>query len=141
MSNEPTTTRDFDLGDILSITDGALVSPRHIHGVYDILNWMTGDELFTHQLPRAGDACREPLLEQHPQLRAVKSDFSAINDRTKTTRDEAEAVVAAWLAEQKAIYGDTLPVTPLASWHHIEPVQELVEMTETPDRIIVVEVP
>ncbi len=32
-------SRDFDLGDIPSITTGALVSPRHIDGVYDILDY------------------------------------------------------------------------------------------------------
>ena len=39
-------SRDFDLGDIPSITTGALVSPRHIDGVYDILDYMTGEQLF-----------------------------------------------------------------------------------------------
>ena len=61
-------TKTFHLGDILSVTTSRLVSPRHIDGVYDILNWMTGDNLFTHQLPRASRECEGPLLAQHPDL-------------------------------------------------------------------------
>lgn len=47
-------TRDFELGDILSITTGALVSRRHIDGVYDILNWMTGDAWLGEQEAKYG---------------------------------------------------------------------------------------
>jgi len=46
-------TKDFHISDILSITDGRLVSTRHMDGIYEILNFMTGDNLFTHQLPRS----------------------------------------------------------------------------------------
>jgi len=113
-------SRDFDLGDILSITTGALVSPRHIDGVYDILDYMTGDQLFTHQLPRAATTCQGPLLAQHPQLADVQlCEFTGSNEDRKRQVD-------AWLQAQKVIYGEALPVSPL---------------DETPDRIVVVEVP
>lgn len=102
-------TRDFDLGDILSITDGALVSPRHIEGIYDILNFMTGDNLMTHQLPRAMRECQEPLLAQHPRLRGV-----GLPEGVEHTKD----AVYAWLDSAKVVYGDTLPVMPLADGEH-----------------------
>ena len=57
-------SRDFHIGDILSVTTGRLVSPRRMDGVYDILNFMTGDNLFTHQLPRAARECAGPLAAQ-----------------------------------------------------------------------------
>jgi hypothetical protein len=123
--------REFDLGDILSVTTGYLCSPRHIDGVYDILGYMTGESLMTHQLPRASRACEPALLEQHPQL------VNIVAPEWDWTCDVKEQVFA-WLDAQKAIYGGTLPVTPLTEWHHIDPLQELVEMTETPDRIFVV---
>jgi hypothetical protein len=69
--------RQFHIGDILSITTGHLVSPRHIEGVYDILNFMTRDNLFTHQLPRASRECAPHLLRQHPMLDHV--DASGVN--------------------------------------------------------------
>ena len=130
------TTRTFHLGDVLSITTGALVSPRHIEGVYDILNWMTGDNLFTHQLPRAADECLGPLLAQHPDLAAVVAPDSF------GSRDEAEANVAAWLAVQVIVYGETREVAPLAAEDHtrIDPIAEMRKMAPHAE-IITVEVP
>ena len=64
-------TKDFHIGDILSVTTGRLVSPRHIEGVYDILNWMTGESLFTHQLPRVSREAGPVLLAAHPQIRQI----------------------------------------------------------------------
>lgn len=115
-------TREFHLGDILTITTGRLVSPRHIDGVYDILNFMTGDSLFTHQLPRGMEECQGPLLAQHPDLAgvAVPDDFG----------DDPETGVKAWLAEQVAVYGEMRAVAPLAADEHthIDPFTEMRKM-------------
>lgn len=120
-------TRHFHIGDVLSITTGKLVSPRHISGVYDILNYMTGDSLFTHQLPRAWRECQEPLMAQHPQLRDV--DDSGVNETTWR----------GWLDKQVATFGEMLPVEPLrAGQHlHIDPIEEAEAMVGK-DRVIVV---
>ena len=102
------TTRQFHLGDILSVTTGCLVSPRHMDGVYDILNWMTGDNLFTHQLPRANDECQGPLLAQHPDLAAIEVP----DEWGDGSREGAKRAVDDWLAEQVTIYGETRQVAP-----------------------------
>ena len=118
-------SRDFDLGDILSVATGILVSPRHIDGVYDILNYMTGDNLFTHQLPRAAEECCEPLLKQLPQLRDVRTPLP---NELKT-----EEEVLNWLAVEKLVYGDSLPVSPLSNGEHEfrDPVMEADQMMGT----------
>lgn len=92
-------TKEFHLGDVLSITTGYLVSPRHMGGVYDILNWMTGESLYTHQLPRVTREAAPVLLAALPQLAPVEvPDFPAPEH------------VATWLTEQVALYGEMLPV-------------------------------
>jgi hypothetical protein len=58
----------YHISDVLTVTTGRLVSNRHIDSVYDILNFLTGDELFTHQLPRASRECEPWLKAQYPQL-------------------------------------------------------------------------
>lgn len=110
-------TRSFHIGDILSVTTGRLVSPRRIEGVYDILNWMTGESLFTHQLPRACGECEGPLLAQHPDLAGVPVPESF---------DGAEDVER-WLAETVRAYGETREVAPLHEddHTHINPLTEL----------------
>jgi len=66
--------REFHLGDILTITTRKLVSPRGMEGVYGILNYMTNDNLFTHQLQRATKECAPFLLEQFPFLKEVTGE-------------------------------------------------------------------
>lgn len=123
-------TREFHLGDILSITTGTLVSPSvpPIDGVYDILNYMTGESLFTHQLPRVRKEAAPVLLEQHPQLAAV--------DASGVGRDNWRE----WLAEQVARFGERLTVKPMTEDEHerIDPVSELAEKVH-PSRIVVVD--
>ncbi len=109
-------TKKFHIGDILTITMGHLVSPRHIKGVYDILSFMTGDILFTYQLPRAADECKPYLLRQHPQL--AETDASGVNE------DNYDR----WIAEQVRKYGEYLPVNPIPiDDHPIEEIEELME--------------
>ena len=120
-------TREFHIGDILSVTHERLVSPRHIEGVYDILNFMTGDSLFTHQLPRAGRECAPFLFEQHPALKDV--DATGIDGSNWSE----------WLDSQIAIFGETLPVQPLPDHAHefIDPVSELAGKVH-PSKIVVI---
>lgn len=67
----PQTSKRFHLGDLLSITDGALVSPSHIGGVYDVVDFVTGEAHMTHQLPRAAGVVKPWLLQQHPWLAEI----------------------------------------------------------------------
>lgn len=115
---DPRQGRRFHLGDILTVTTGRLVAPRHTDAVYDILTFMTGDEgLMTHQLSRAMEECQPHLLRQHPQLASVPLP----------ERFDGEADVMAWLSAQVATFGEYLEVAPLAPEDHtrIDPLTEL----------------
>lgn len=113
----PPGPKAFHLGDILSITTGYLVSPRHVDALYDVLNFMTGDNLFTHQLPRAMQECAPDLLRQHPDLASVPvpAEFTG------------EQHVRVWLAEQVERFGEYRDVAPLPAGEHtfIDPIAEL----------------
>lgn len=128
------TAEPMPLGDVLSVTDGALVSRDHIGGVYRILNFMTGDQLFTHQLPRASEECRPAILAQHPWLADV---HSPVWDHD----GDIEAQVFGWLDEMEAKHGATVLLTPLAEVDHtrIDPITEL-RMMRPDAEIVVVEV-
>ena len=124
-----TDTRAFPLADVLTITTERLLSYDHMDGVYRILNYLTGDNLFTHQLGRAAEACRPAVLEQHPQLVDVAPPEGI---------DAPDSM--AWLVEQERIHGDSLIVTPISGWRHVDPIEELVDRVG-PERVIVVEMP
>ena len=122
-------TKDFHIGDILSITTGKLVSPRHMKGVYDILDWMTGESLFTHQLPRVGREAKPILLAMHPQLARVDEN-AEINPGN----------IDAWLASRVAEFGEVLPVPKFDGDQHktIDALTELAAKVPA-EKIIVVE--
>lgn len=128
MSNPP---RHFPLADILTMTTGRLLSPRRMEAVYNIANWMTGDNLMTHQLPRAADICGPALLTQHPQLEGIAPP-----------EDIDVPDLMAWLANAEREHGAELPVTVLADgvWEHRNPIEELCDMVG-PEKVIVVPVP
>lgn len=125
-----TTLRTFPLADILTMTTGRLLSPRRMDAVYDLANWMTGDNLMTHQLPRAADACGPALLAQHPQLQGIEPphDLDVPN-------------LMAWVANAEREHGEELPVVPLAEgqWGRRNPIEELCDMIG-PERVYVVPV-
>lgn len=126
-----TDTRLYALADALTMTTGRLLSPRGIEAVYDLANYMTGDNLMTHQLPRAADTCGSALLAQHPQLKDVAPPENI---------DPADLMT--WLADTERQHGTELPVAPLppGTWEHRNPIEELCDMVG-PEKVYVVPVP
>lgn len=117
--------RVFSLGQVLTITTGKMLCRQGVGGIYEILNYMTNDNLFTHQLPRAINECAPYLLKQFPQLAGV--DASPVKDEVSLER---------WLADVMARFGETLEVEPIPQDDHTyrDPVEELREMTNEPPR-------
>jgi len=112
------TKRAFHISDVLSAYSGYLVSNRHMDGVYDTLNFLTGDNLYTHQLPRAMDECHAWLEKCHPVLKEI--DCSGLNPQA----------LPAWLDGVVAKYGEMLELEPLPPDGHEfrHPVEELESM-------------
>lgn len=112
------TVKEFPLADALTVTTGKLLSRRHMDGVYQILNFMTQDSLFTHQLPRACDAMQPVLLEQHPWLAGLNPP-----DGIDTTD------LFAWLADMEAQHPGAVVVTAAPDqWQRRDPLAELDQM-------------
>jgi hypothetical protein len=61
-------TKKFHIGDVLTITTGKLLSKDYIDGVYKILDWMSDQDCFTHELPEMSRKYRPLLLEMYPEL-------------------------------------------------------------------------
>ncbi len=122
--------KKFHLSDILTITTGRLLSNRGMDGVSDILNFLTTDDIFTHQIPRAMKICHPFVLQQLPQLNRVGDG--------PTSNEELDV----WLNEQYSTFGEELelePIPPMA-WLSRDPVQELEEIVGK-DKVIVVKLP
>jgi hypothetical protein len=127
--------RSFHLGDILSLTTGRLVSPRHMDGVHDLCSFMAGEPVWTHQLPRVARECEPALLAQHPDLADIEvPDFPAGSG--------AAGAVDRWLSDQVARFGEWREVLPLKPDDHtsIDSLAELA-MNHPGTKVIAVALP
>lgn len=81
-------TKSFHLGDILTLSTGTLVSS--MDGLYHILNHMTQDDLFTHQLLIASPIMRDELLRQLPFLTGIDKPVGL------STREGCDGWISSW---------------------------------------------
>jgi hypothetical protein len=106
--------KTFKLEEVLSAIYGTLLC--EIGKVYEVLNFVTGDNLFTHQIPRAGKQCQPLIEKQHPFLKEI--DLTGINPENWKGR----------LAAIKSKYQNEIDLLPVNEWQHVDPTKEAVDM-------------
>jgi hypothetical protein len=107
---------------------GVSETDNGIGGVYRVLNFMTGDDLFTHQLPRALTTCQPAMFVQHTWLKDLRDVLKYSQERYS----EEEYMIAFKCAElkYKSIHGDEFELVPLAEWEKKNPIADLMEMRD-----------
>lgn len=107
----------FKIGQILSVHTEMFYC-ESIDELYEFLDYMTGDNLFSTQLPRAAKTCQKHLAEQFPWLKDV--DVRGIDSSNWKP----------WLANCKQRFGDYHEVEPLpiGVWMKRDPVGEAQEI-------------
>jgi len=111
--------KEFDLGTVLSITTGRLFTD--LDNVYSALNYLTGDNIYTHQIARVVKVAGPYVLSKYPQLEGVGSDL-VVN---------SEEDVITFLKEQKKIYGNKFALTPMTKedgYSYVDPIEEIVQI-------------
>lgn len=120
----------FPLAAVLSITTGRLLCETG--QLYEILNFLTGDNLFTHQLPRAIDECQPVILDRYPSLVGV--DLPAVF--------KGAPAIRGWVDEKAKALGFEagLDLEPIPADQHVHrnPLEELMEMRAGKPVIVVV---
>lgn len=135
--------KSYHLTAILNITTGRLLSS--MYDIYDVLNHITGDNLFTHQLPRACRFAAPILLAKYPEL-SVYSSQPAMDSLTRWLSipgDETpENRIQFWLAEMQMMHPDIPKEFEVEchsdSWLRFDPVDELLGMVD-PEKVSVVQ--
>lgn len=94
--------------------------------VYLVMNHMTGDNLYTHQLPRALRASQASMLEQHPWLAEVDG---LVDYALETNVDKREAMDKV-IRVLNHSYGTELELIPLDEWIKQNPILELVDIMD-----------
>jgi len=129
--------KSFPIAKILNFADGRLLTS--IDDVYEFANFITDDNLFTHQLPRAMRAIEPALKKQLPFL--ASPEFAKDQEMLTRSLDgapNAKAVIDDWLKDMAGSYGAEHEVAPLSEWMQQDPISELIQMLESSEGIVVV---
>ncbi len=132
--------KSFPIAVILNFADGRLLTT--MDDVYVFANFMTGDNLMTHQLPRAFRAVSPALKKQLPFLDSpsFKNEQECLTGLLQCATDKKLAIKT-WLTVQARLFGAHHQVTPLTDWMEQDPISELIQMRESKDGIILVRPP
>jgi hypothetical protein len=139
-------TKSFELGTLLSVTTGRLLTkgegPRDngIGQMYKLLGWMTNDEPFTHQLPRFAEECKPWLLRWFPDLQKASDAIPELDSMIAIQGGEVGCQT--WLETliaggQPASF--SVPRIPADDHERKNAYDELVQMRGTDEGVIVVE--
>ena len=114
--------REFCLSDVLTVFTGCLLSSRNLDGLYDILSFLIGKPVFTHQIPGTLNYCEtflfKQFLDKFGSCAAAEFDDSIakIERIAKAERNhkKRQKILKDWLHERMAKYGKTFEVTQLS---------------------------
>jgi len=142
-------TRNFPLRVILTVLTGRLLTeskgPRDngIGDLYEILEFMTGDAPYTHQLGRFSEECKPHLLRQMPlEVKAVSGSLDSLDRWLLNDCSDGSEGVKMWLTECKMMFPqlqDSYPVTAIPAEGHVSrnPLEELAEMRPDMETIVI----
>lgn len=110
-------TKEFPTCDVMSTVTGRLVG--QMSGIYEVLNWMTGESVFAHQIPGISREAVPVLVAAHPTLAL------AIDEAEQVTQENYKE----WRQTWEDRYGPTIAVPKFTADAHesIDPMSELAE--------------
>lgn len=108
-------SKNFKLGQVLTVTSGVLLCS--VDELYEILNYLTNDNLYTHQLPRAAEIAKPQLLAKFPELNVLIPEINTEEQVEKYIDD----LINSGLKKEYLL-------EPVNGWTPRDPIIELVEM-------------
>lgn len=109
-------TKEFSLASVLGVTTGYALVDKAMIEIQELMEWIVGISIFTHQLPGLKGHCAEALNRQLPHLNpaenaSLKMEVERLVGviRDKGRRDQAEMEAHIW-RKLKAKYGDSFRV-------------------------------
>jgi hypothetical protein len=103
-------SQDFHISDVLSVTQGRLLSTRGMDGLYDILRYLAGEPVSTNQIPRLLAEAQPCIIRLHPFLEGseIKTAIADLDRLMQAEPDKSrmKEVVCDWASRlQSGAYG------------------------------------
>lgn len=119
------TTKQVNLRQLLNCTSFYLCSS--MDDIYDVLNFMSADNLYTHQLPRVAEEVRPYLIEQHPFLEEASAKLRRDWEAHKAAGTSTQEIFYGLLDALDAEYGTEFTIFPMHFEDHevIDPIDEI----------------
>jgi hypothetical protein len=134
-------TKQFGLREVLTVTTGRLLTEptpdggNGIDKLYEILNWMTADDVYTHQLGRFANECKPYLLQWFPEFAEVNTHLDKLDELLKADNTKhKQHAIGLWLSELMSVVSAPLranydiPQIPQDDHDTIDPLSELIIM-------------
>ncbi|AXQ68890.1 hypothetical protein HOU00_gp235 [Caulobacter phage CcrPW] len=121
-------TKAFPTLDVLGATSGFLLA--EMGGIYQVLNFMTNSDLFTHQIPRAIGPAAFALIKHNPAMVPILQEIKNANVEQRLAGRDG------WLTK----LGATIEVPRIAEGDYevMDPIAEFIAMRGGADTAIVV---
>lgn len=121
-------TQTFKTEVVISAFTGRMLT-NDIGNIYEILNFLCNDNLFTHQLPRAGRFVKPFILQQHPELK----EWDGMDEHINTENWKE------YVQRSHDMFGEKLELKPVPDgvWTYKNPIEEAQEMVGK-DKVITV---
>lgn len=136
----------FHIGDVMSVILNRIVSVEGVKGIQDFLEYMTGKNVWIHQIPRAAEVCKPYILSQLPELDTPEISVLAHGElilmvEGMTDDDMKHKMVLGWLSSLSAKYGEEFLVKPLPEdvYDEGDPVAEYFDSAGSNSKIIILE--
>lgn len=132
-------TKEFSLAEVLGTISGYLLVDKGFDRIHELIEWVAGGAVFSHQIPSVAPYCVKGLVRQFPQLDTEKHELLAqrvelIVRAIKNKETAAESLMWAGLKEQ---YGDSFQVAPLQPFDEFEAPPLITDNIR--DKVIIVE--
>jgi hypothetical protein len=134
-------TKLFPLRTVLTVTTGRLLTKpdkdgNGIGALYEILEWMTGEAPYTHQLGRFTEECRPVLVDIFPELRMAGVYGEKVPDLDQYLEEHGKDGVEKWVAMIQKEFPEIqseYPIPKINPTSHVSvnPILELVNMMGT----------
>ena len=95
--------KNFNLSAVLGVTTGIVI--KNFGEISDVLDYLVGVNLFTHQYPAAAEPATQHLFTIHPGLKSIVCDKAQMGDADYRNK---------FLAEQEKRFGKKLHLTPMS---------------------------